>query len=202
MVSSTAQLPSQTVAVQTSPELPTHVLQDLGLAASDLENPSRQTVDKIVSKLQETLGLLETARYRLAQYGDREPLLMPSTKNLHCVRCHQDYAESQNMKQACVIAHWGDLDRVSKHSSGSTWEWDGCGCTFESDDYDDCGDGGDCYKGRHTINPDEVEYINGNEEDAQKDAAGSRRVYYEDEGVRTCKERGCTKDSGKSQRRE
>jgi len=204
MMSSTAQLPSHTDSARALPELPTHVLQALGLAASDLENPSRETFDKIVSGLKKTLGLLQTARYRLAEYGDREPLVMPSTEKSHCVRCHKDYAEYQNTNQACVIAHWGDLQRLHKHSDGSTWEWGGCGCTFESDYYDWCDTDESCYEARHTTDPDEVEYVSGSEEDedeedAEKDAAKPRWEYNDDHGVRTCRQRGCKRDRVKKE---
>ena len=162
--------------------IPQRIVEDLGLPASAIQNPSKETLDTIFGKYDEALGLLQTAQSKLSSYGHGDPLVLPSTSTSHCVRCHENYLESCNTNGSCKIGHRGDFDL----ESGSTWVWNGCGCSEECDSSEGLPDGdGLCFKGLHTTHTSEVDYTDD-------------KRYYEgiDGGAWRCKVKSCKTDNG------
>ncbi|KAF8060880.1 hypothetical protein FPV67DRAFT_1511938 [Lyophyllum atratum] len=153
------------------------------------DNP-RSTVESLLkSSTPESVHtcLLETIKK--ASPGQLEGLssllapLTPKSKELvHCVRCHEEYRESENNEEACQIEH--DDDGEDEEFSSDEGEprfvrsccmdvWDG-----EDDSYQPY-----CVEDCHTTDPTEVQY----HDDDRYRGEGTNMT------VMRCSEAGCSK---------
>jgi len=88
--------------------------------------------------------------------------LLEDEEDYHCARCHKTYLERDNVNSACYIKHevfngegerWGgDIFHYTCKSCGREGIEDGGGNGI------DWPDNGMCYKGPHTVDPDDVDY--------------------------------------------
>jgi hypothetical protein len=86
--------------------------------------------------------------------------LAKDEEEFHCARCHNTYLERDNAENACCLKHEVS-DDSSKHGDGNTGHCRFCGETAIEDgagDGVDWPDDGICYEGRHTSDPDDVDY--------------------------------------------
>jgi hypothetical protein len=137
---------------------------------------------------------LETASPEHAQ-ALRElmgPLLGSITVKRHCVRCHSDYFDAGNHREACVVL-CGEGDINDEYDNDEPlYEVPCCGKFLDECDYR-CDQV--CYTAKHTADPRDVRYAKGcdTEEEEGLDYTGSN------ENVVTCRSQGCK--FGKSKKR-
>ena len=98
---------------------------------------------------------------------------------VHCVRCHEKFAEKNNLSKSCRIEHSGETDDCEKHYDRYNRKrvfyrkWTMC-CGKQFDSQSPCDEPtGFCFEGKHTTD--------------------AKQVDYEDSTAETCQEYGCTK---------
>ena len=103
---------------------------------------------KSLLSILKTLGMDVASARALSTASAADPL--------HCVRCHKTYTEKKNGLKACVITHDGvDAEFVGRWPHEYLYECGQCGLSM----YDDEGEFPEvCFEGRHTTDPEEVEY--------------------------------------------
>ncbi|KAG8767615.1 hypothetical protein FRC12_006148 [Ceratobasidium sp. 428] len=110
------------------------------------------------------------------------PLLAASVEPLHCVRCHEEYFESNNTDSSCDVKHEEAVDDeeivVENYCKRYMHTYPCCGERVAVDMGCDPDQDGICYTTLHTTDPDEVDY--------------------EVPGLETCESLGCVSDSGDS----
>ena len=125
-----------------------------------------------------------------------EPLRKGESSVRHCLRCHAEYDESVNHGRACVIPHAAVVEPGGHGDEECRAAC--CGVRWYAGD-----DGAhDCYRGRHTNAPRDVEYSQVDDEalaeyeermdaavddDADDDSGGDELGMV----VRTCRQAGC-----------
>ncbi|RDB24202.1 hypothetical protein Hypma_008650 [Hypsizygus marmoreus] len=111
------------------------------------------------------------------------PLASQADTTEHCVRCHAEYTENTNHPKACKIEHGeGDGERTRIGDDAITMTLDCCGIQFDSEEEPPTPF---CILARHTINPDQVVYYDGDKGEGN-------------EHVVTCEEFGCKKKRKKA----
>ena len=126
-----------------------------------------------------------------------EPLRKGESSVRHCLRCHAEYDESVNHGRACVIPHAAVVEPGGHGDEECRAAC--CGVRWYAGD-----DGAhDCYRGRHTNAPRDVEYSQVDDEalaeyEERMDAAVDGDADDDDGGdelgmvVKTCQQAGCT----------
>ncbi|KAF8598247.1 hypothetical protein BDV93DRAFT_512672 [Ceratobasidium sp. AG-I] len=118
------------------------------------------------------------------------PLFEAASPSLHCVRCHTEYVQSGNHKNACVIMCDDDAEFTHDYHNGSEGYYTKFCCEEtwrEGEEPDD----DVCFTTWHTTNTKEVEYRRGVKEDEEEglNLMGSQMVV-------TCRVNGCDSISG------
>lgn len=113
------------------------------------------------------------------------PLFAAASTSLHCVRCHAEYLQSGNHKEACVIKCDDDAEFEWSYHNGSEGYYTKF-CCDETWSEGDEPDSDVCLTTWHTTDPKEVSYCRGVNEDEEEglDLTGSKIVV-------TCRENGC-----------
>ncbi|KAG8686063.1 hypothetical protein FRC09_014363 [Ceratobasidium sp. 395] len=110
------------------------------------------------------------------------PLLAASVQPLHCVRCHEEYFESNNTDSSCDVKHKeaeDDEEIVIEDSwKKAMYTYPCCGKRVAVGMGWELDEDEVCHTTLHTTNPDEVDY--------------------EVPGLETCESAGCVSDSGDS----
>ena len=80
--------------------------------------------------------------------------------NLHCVRCHVSFKESENSGTACRIEH--DYENFEGRRDGNWYEGTLACCgafyRFQRHCEDEFADPASCFLGLHTVDPSQVQY--------------------------------------------
>lgn len=93
----------------------------------------------------------------------------------HCVRCHEPFVPGDK-KDKCIIEH--DTDLFSGSRNGTSWytgKLGCCGADYRFHRHYSDGEKADpkyCFEGRHTTNPNEVEYNNTTVKHCTEDECG------------------------------
>ncbi|QRV85301.1 hypothetical protein RhiJN_13319 [Ceratobasidium sp. AG-Ba] len=101
---------------------------------------------------------------------------------LHCVRCHEEYLESENGPAECQIPH-SDLEGVAQDEDGDELRagFECCGKEFSKRD-------NICFFGKHTTNEDEVVYYGATPVDEDDE------FFAQNQNIIPCDENGCDVD--------
>lgn len=110
---------------------------------------SNVSPDIVVERLKSALASNVQTRTALTLVFDKKSFPPPS--KARCTRCDEEYDPNYNSRTSCQLPH-EELERVHKHSRGSTWECAKCCGSWESSSYDSCDDVdlGFCFEGAHT----------------------------------------------------
>lgn len=113
------------------------------------------------------------------------PLFEAASTSLHCVRCHAEYLQSGNHKDACVIKCNEDAEFERSYHNGSEGYYTSYCCDKTWSEGDEP-DSDICFTAWHTTDPTKVSYRMGVKEDKEEglDLMGSKMVV-------TCRKNGC-----------